>query len=294
MTAAPAEDGQHLRFRVGDFACLAVSDGALPCGPPEVPGQVLCANAPAAELEAAVRESGGVTPWTHWTEQITCVLADTGAQLVLIDAGAGALDPATGRLAGDLAAAGVMPQDIDAVILSLGHADHVGGLMGPDGSPRFPRARVLLSRREWSFWMDGEARRALSEDTGAFLAEFAARTLPLVRDRLEFLDGDEVPFAGVRCLPAPGHTPGHLVVELSSGSERCLVVGDLIVHALHVVHPGWYTVFDADPVELAQTREAVLARAAASGCLVHVSHFPFPGLGRVRVGRAGFVWHGAA
>jgi len=130
----------------------------------------------------------------------------------------------------------------------------------------------------------------LPEDTGAFLVVFAVRTLALVQDRLELLDADDVPFRGVRCLLTPGHTPGHLAVALSSGHERCLVLGDLFLHPVHIAHPEWYSVVDADPLVLTKTRDAVLGEAAEGGCLVHAFHLPFPAVGRVRRTRKGRAW----
>jgi len=286
-------DARHYRFSVGGFECLAVGDGALVSKPPELPGPILFANAPPADLDAAIRESGGSTPWTRWTEEITCLLVDTGSQRILVDAGAGGLDPATGALVENLADAGVAPSDIDMIILSHGHPDHVGGLIGPDGSLVFPTARVLLSRREWRFWMEGEADRALPADAGAFLVEFARQTFPMLERCLELVDGEGDPFSGVSYWTTPGHTPGHLSVELSSRGEQLLVIGDLVLHPLHVVHPEWHSVFDADPVLVTQTRRTLFAKAAAEACLVHAFHFPFPGLGRVRVTRTGYSWAGA-
>ena len=286
-------DARHYRFSVGSFECLAISDGALVSEPPEPPGPILFANAPPADLEAAIRDSGGSTPWTQWTEEITCLLVDTGTQKILVDAGAGGLDPATGRLVENLADAGVAPADVDMVIVSHGHPDHVGGLVDSDGSLVFPTARVLLSRREWRFWMEGEADRALAAEMGAFLVEFTGMTFPVLRHCLELVDEEVEPFAGVRFLPTPSHTPGHLAVELSSRGERLLSIGDLVLHPLHVAHPAWYSAFDADPVLVTKTRRALFAKAADEACLVHAFHFPFPGLGWIRATSAGYSWTSA-
>jgi glyoxylase-like metal-dependent hydrolase (beta-lactamase superfamily II) len=282
----------HFRFTVGDFDCLAVSDGALVCGPPDdpPPAAVLFANAPQAEVDTALGQTGQTLPWTHWTEEITCLLVDTGAQRILIDAGAGALDPGTGRLIESLAGAGVAPSDIGTVILSHGHADHIGGLVDADGSLIFPTARILLSGKEWSFWMEGQAERDLPAETGSFLVEFARRTLPILSGHIELVDAEGELVDGVRYLPAPGHTPGHLAVELSSRGERLLFMADLVLHPLHIVHPEWHSVVDADPVLLAQTRRALLRKAAAEACLVHAFHFPFPGLGRLSARDSGWSW----
>jgi glyoxylase-like metal-dependent hydrolase (beta-lactamase superfamily II) len=272
--------------------CLAVSDGALVCGPPDdpLPATVLFTNAPRAEVDAALEEAGETLPWTQWIEEITCLLIDTGEQRVLIDAGAGQFDPGTGRLVENLAGAGVAPSDIDTVIVTHSHPDHIGGLVSRDRSPVFPAARVLMSRAEWRFWMEGEAERVLPPETAAFLAGFAHQTLPALEPCLELFDGEGALFGGLRCLPTPGHTAGHLTVELSSRSQRLLIVGDLILHPLHVKHPGWHSVVDADPALGAQTRREVFAKAADQACLVHAFHLPFPGLGRVSACDSGWSW----
>ena len=287
-------DAGHLRFSVGALDCIAVSDGALVCGPPDdpPPASVLFANAPQAEVEAALEEAGETLPWMQWTEEITCLLVDAGGQRILIDAGAGELDPETGRLIEHLAGAGVAPADIDAVIISHGHPDHIGGLVTGDGALAFPAARIFLSKTEWEFWMGGEAERVLPAEVAAMLVGFACKTLPLIEDRVELIDEEAELFPGVRCLPMPGHTPGHLALELWSRSEQLLVVADAILHPLHVDHPEWHAVVDADPVLVAQTRRALLAKAAAEACLVHAFHFPFPGLGRVSAHDSGWRWTG--
>ncbi len=282
----------HYRFAVGELDCIAVSDGALIWGPPDdpSPATVLFANAPQAEVDAAVEKAGETLPWTQWTEECTCLLVDMGTQRILVDAGAGDLDPGTGRLVENLASAGVAPSDIDVVILTHGHPDHIGGLIDRAGSPVFPAARVLLSRSEWDFWMEGEAEGALPGETGAFLLGFARQTLPKLQQCLELIHDEGELASGVRYLSAPGHTPGHLAVELSSRSQRLLVVGDLVLHPLHVAHPEWYSVVDSDPALVEQTRRAFLAQAAGGDCLIHAFHFPFPGLGRLSAHDSGWSW----
>ena len=236
----PAWTPGHLRFSVGALDCVAVSDGALVCGPPDdpPPAAVLFANAPPAEVDAAVEEAGETLPWMEWTEQITCLLIDTGA----------AADPDRRRRRRSRSRDGKPHREPRRRGLCTHRHRRRDRLARPSRPHRrarrwqrfaaFPAARVLLSRKEWRFWMEGEAERVLPVETAAFLIEFAHQTLPALRHRLELVDEEGDLPGGVRFLPTPGHTPGHLAIELSSRNERLLVVGDAVLHPLHVEHPG--------------------------------------------------------
>ena len=105
--------------------------------------------------------------------------------------------------------------------------------------------------------------------------------------------GDEI-VPGLRALAAYGHTPGHAAVLVESDGEQLLVVGDALVHPLHVQYPDWNFIADTLFSQTDTTRRGLLSRAADDGMLVQVYHVPFPGLGRVARGETGFVWEPAS
>jgi glyoxylase-like metal-dependent hydrolase (beta-lactamase superfamily II) len=217
-------------------------------------------------------------------------LVNTGEHRVLIDTGAGALGADTGRLLGSLQSAGVDPGDIDYVILTHGHPDHLGGNVDAQGNVVFPQAQWIMSKIEWDFWMGGEAERVLPEHGRDVLLGTAQRNLSAIRGRISLVAGEAEIVPGVRILPAPGHTPGHVAVAVSSAGEELLCLVDLVLHPIHLQEPEWSAAVDMLPDRLVATRHAFLGRAAAENCLVMAFHFPFPGLGRASSLGVGWQW----
>jgi glyoxylase-like metal-dependent hydrolase (beta-lactamase superfamily II) len=276
----PGEAGSY-RFAIGAVTATLVSDGtaAFPN-----PTGILFTNAPADALAAELREHGAPDPWPEWITPFTPLLIETGRQRVLIDTGfGGSVAPTAGRLPETLRAVGVPPEEIDLVVLSHGHPDHIGGATDGAGTPAFPNARYAMSRADWEFWTD-EARVTAHVAPGDFrdlMLAFAATHLPPLRDRIDLLaDGDEI-VPGLRVIAAPGHTPGHLVIDVASGGERLLYGADTVLHPIHLEHPDWLTVFDTHPEPTTGTRGRILDLAAREDALMTAYHVPFPGLGRV-------------
>jgi glyoxylase-like metal-dependent hydrolase (beta-lactamase superfamily II) len=258
-------------FRVGEFSCLAVADGentypGVAILPPEAD--------PPAEMQV---------PYT-------ALLVDTGRQRVLIDLGAGPVGPATGRLPQSLADAGVALDAIDLVVLSHAHPDHIGQLL--------PRAEYVMLRAEWDFWTDDATRAKLAagalyglQPLEQLIAEWLSTYLAPLRDRIGLLDGDTEVAPGILVIPAPGHTPGHAAVLISSGRQQLLYVADAIVHPAQIAHPDWTTPFDLDRGLTVRTRRQLLDRAAADRCLVFPFHFPLPCAGEVTSRHGAYEWH---
>jgi glyoxylase-like metal-dependent hydrolase (beta-lactamase superfamily II) len=175
-----------------------------------------------------------------------------------------------GRLLASLAAVGFQPLDIDLVIYSHLHADHVGWTTDRKlGSLTFERARHVMSRAEWDYWRGDAIGGPDAADLGA------------LQPRVELVDGEVDIAPGVRVVPTPGHTPGHCSFLITSGRERAVVLGDAIHCPLQILHPEWAFTADVNPGAAVRAREALLRELDAPHTRVVGPHFPDAVFGRV-------------
>jgi glyoxylase-like metal-dependent hydrolase (beta-lactamase superfamily II) len=265
----------NTRFNVGQFDVLMIHDGGAPRA-----ASGWLASAPKDELDQIVR-AHGLDP-EALDSSITPIVINTGSELVLIDTGLGG---EKGDLPGRLSEAGIDVGDIDAVIVTHGHGDHVGGIVDAQGEFVFPNADYIFWKSEWDYWT-GEPRN------GAHPLAWAA--LKAHPDQIVLVGGEGQAEAeimpGICAVAAPGHTVGHMAVELSSEGEKLLHVADVAHHWFQLERPEWSPVFDYDPVQSAVTRKAIFERAARDGSRFSAYHFPFPGMGRVHEKSGKFSW----
>jgi glyoxylase-like metal-dependent hydrolase (beta-lactamase superfamily II) len=281
-------DAGYYKFAVGTLECTCLNDGCR-----DYAISHFFANAPAAEIAAALRDQG--LPTDHYTTPYTFLFVDTGDHRVLVDMGAGDIMPGTGYLRTSLEAADIDPRGIDAVVITHAHPDHIGGTLRPDGSPAYPNARYYVWQREWDFWFSGELTSA-----GRFaeFARLARERLGPVKDRVSLLhltDREEELFPGLTVMSAPGHTPGHFIVCFTSGSECLVNIGDAALSPLHLEHPGWKSIYDVVPAEADAAMKKVFDLCADRHAWVVAQHFPpFPSLGHVARSGEGWRWQPAS
>ena len=279
------------RFKLGDFQCIAVSDGTHTYAPPTFPPPAifLFANAPRERLEQTLREHNLYPEqWAEWVSPYICLAVNTGQHQVLVDTGADGLGPNTGKLVQNLKVVGIAPEDIDTVIITHGHPDHIGGNTDSEGRPTFRNARYVMWHDEWHFWTSEQAETKLDEHVREVLLKFARKNLPPIQGQLELVNHETEIVSGIRALAAPGHTPGHMALAISSRGEQLLCVSDAVLHPIHLEQPDWYSAVDFAPEQVVATRRGLLKRAAAEKALVLAFHFPFPGLGHVS--QSGDTW----
>ncbi len=278
-------DTDIYRFRVGNFQCIAVSDGTHTYAPPTFPPPtiLLFANAPRERLEQTLREHNLYPEqWAEWVSPYICLVIETDEHRVLVDTGAGALDPNTGKLLQNLRTVGITPEDIDTVIITHAHPDHIGGNTDNEGRPAFPNAKYVMWQDEWDFWTSEQAETKLDEHVRDILLYCARKNLPSIQGRIYLVNEETEILPGIKAIAAPGHTPGHMALAASSAGEQLLCISDVVLHPIHLEQPEWHAAVDLDPKQVETTRRQILERATAEKSLVFGFHLPFPGLGYVR------------
>lgn len=214
----------------------------------------------------------GKTP----TAQIVSYLFDTGAEVVMIDTGLGDLD--SGKMLASLKKAGYSPDDVDKVILTHLHGDHVGGTV-KNGRAAFPNADIFVSATELAFWSDKAKNASKAPAMLDYTFDLVASFQQVYAERIHTFQDGEAVVDWLRPIAVPGHTDGHTMFELTYKGERRFIWGD-IMHAMRAqtFNPEIGVAFDTDPELAVRTRKHVLEMVSDTGIPVFGGHFPAPGV----------------
>lgn len=267
----------YRKQKVGDFEVIALNDGVV-----RRPLQAeFVRNAPLAEVQELLRSQN--LPTEYVDVPYTAFLIVAGRHRVLIDTGfADNGPPTTGRLVGNLNAAGFKAEDIDTVVISHHHGDHINGLRNKAGQLVFPKARIMVPAMEHAFWMDdAKMEAAPAAAKGAF--QNVRRVFGgLGPDQLVTFQAGQELLPGIRTDAAYGHTPGMVTVTAQSRGQKFMYLADLTnVPQLFARNPDWAVVFDMNPEEARQTRRRVFEAVVKDQVLAGGFHFPFPAFGRI-------------
>ncbi|WAW10329.1 MBL fold metallo-hydrolase [Oxalobacter vibrioformis] len=281
MAEAPMAKKQvpgYYRMMHGQFEVTVLFDGAFDVG------ISLMSNATQTELQQLLARN--YIDGDKVQTATNVYLINTGKNLVLIDVGCGTLfGPKMGKIMDNLKAAGYAPEQVDTILLTHMHPDHVGGLVDANGNMLFPNAKVYANQVESDFWLsDKNAGEAKNDQMKNAFKNAKASTAPYraAKKWHTFQHKDEV-VPGIRAVSTAGHTPGHTMFRIKSDEQRFFILGDLVIsHTVQFTRPDVTLAFDINPEQSVITRYKVFNLAAKYKWMVAGAHLPYPGIGQIR------------
>lgn len=271
------------RFKVGELEVTTILDGVVR---PDAIKPPLCLDMSDEDIAALARANH--LPAHGYEHPFAPTLVNTGSELVLFDVGFGANGPndEVGLLQDRMAIAGYAPEDVDLVVFTHVHPDHILGV-SKEGEPAFPNARYAISQVEFDSWTSGEG---IPESRAQNRQMFLDLIAPLA-DRMTFLAPGQSVARGITALDAYGHSPGHMVFMVGDGDKQLMLLADLVVHYVFSLQvPEARVFFDDDPEAATRSRKRILDMVSTDGIPVIGYHLPFPALGYIDRAGSGYRW----
>ncbi len=270
-------------FVQGDFEVTVLSDGSL-----TLPLNIMAVDASPEQLAEIAKRlgwaSGNAEPATN------IPLMKKGSDLILIDNGSGnKFQPTAGKLAENLKAAGIDPGAVTKVVFTHAHPDHIWGTLG-DGDKLFlPNAAYYVGGAEWNFWTDPALLSKMPAEMGDFV-KGAQRDLAAIKHRVTMVKGGDEIVPGLSVLDTPGHTPGHISLEVSGGEGLIITADSMTNEIVSFEHPEWKFGFDANPELAIENRKKLVDRAATDKIKILGYHWTYPGVGFAERKDAAYVF----
>ncbi|QXI09947.1 MBL fold metallo-hydrolase [Pseudomonas zeae] len=289
MAQAPQQGTQapgYFRLALGDYEVTALFDGYNDLSPKLLQGMSQ------SQIRALLARRSIETPGVQTA--FNAFLVNTGKQLILVDSGAGQCIGATaGQLVANMQAAGYRPEQVDTVLLTHLHLDHVCGLVDAQKQPLFTHATVYAAKAEADYWLDPAALAKAPAGAREFFKIAQDSTAPYVAaGRFKTFAAGQSPLPGlVEATLEAGHTPGSTTYRFTSQTQSIVFMGDLVHNlAVQFEHPEVSIGFDVNSAQAINARQAVFSAAVASKTWVTAAHLPFPGIGHITAQGKHFQW----
>ena len=275
------------RYKVGDFEVTALNEGVVRNATPAN----MAVNKTLPDVQKALGDA--FLPTDHVINQFNTIVVNTGKNLVLIDSGFGDNGPPTGNnLLGNMSAAGIDPKNIDTILVSHFHGDHISGIRAKGGAANYPNAEIMVPSGEWQFWNDASNQAKVIDNFKPGFANVKRVFDPVAKDVKQFEHGKEL-VAGITAVDSRGHSPGHTAFLVASGNGKLLVTSDTVNHQILIRNPEWSLWADMDAAMAVTARKRLLDMAATDKIQISAYHLPFPSTGFISKRGDGYEFHPA-